>query len=84
MKVLAIGTNGEQIETDTSVATIGTTTYVFTNGQLTSSNGPDGDSAFTYNASGSLIGITQVVGAVTRVRTIAYNPDGSLASITTT
>lgn len=83
MKVLAIGTNGEQIETDTSVATIGTTTYVFTNGQLTSSSGPDGVSTFTYNANGSLIGITQVVGSVTRVKTIAYNPDGSLASITT-
>jgi YD repeat-containing protein len=84
MKVLAIGTNGEQIETDTSVATIGTTTFVFVNGQLTSSSGPDGDSTFTHNTSGSLIGITQTVGAVTRTKTFAYNPGGSLASITTT
>ena len=82
MKVIAIGTNGEQIETDTSVATIGTTTYVVTNGQLTSSDGPDGVSTFTYNANGLLAEIIQTVGGVTRVKTIAYNPDGSF-SITT-
>lgn len=59
--------------------------FTYTSGKLSLITYDSGNTKeFTYDGSGRLSQIDYVVGATTTRKTFAYNPDGSLSSITET